>query len=93
MVDKLPAGKRLNVPFKSDVKHKKYSVYVKDGDRIKKINFGQVGYKDFRSGTASAQDRKAYLARATKIKNKKGELTHKDKTTANYWAVKYLWKG
>ena len=93
MVDKLPAGERLNAPFKPGVKHKKHSAYVKDGNRIKKINFGQVGYKGFRSGTASAQGRKAYLARATKIKNKKGELTHKDKTTANYWAVKYLWKG
>jgi hypothetical protein len=34
-----------------------------------------------------------YLARAKGIKNKKGELTYKDKNTANYWSVFYLWKG
>ena len=31
---------RLNTPFKSDVKGKKYSVYVRDEGRVKKINFG-----------------------------------------------------
>ena len=35
--------------------------------------------------------RKAYLSRAKGIKNKKGELTYKDKNTANYWAVNFLW--
>ena len=85
--------KPLNKPFKSDVKGKKYSVYVmKDGKR-KKVNFGAIGYDDFRSGTATKEQRKSYLARAKGIKNKKGELTYLDRGTANYWAVKYLWKG
>ncbi len=34
--------------------------------------------------------RASYLARAKGIKNKKGELTYKDKNSKNYWAVK-LW--
>ena len=62
--------KPLNKPFKSDVKGKKYSVYVmKDGKR-KKVNFGAIGYDDFRSGTATKEQRKSYLARAKGIKNK-----------------------
>jgi len=35
--------------------------------------------------------RKSYLARAKGIKNKRGELTWKDKTSANYYSVRYLW--
>ena len=31
------------------------------------------------------------LARAKGIKNKSGQLTWKDKNTANYWAVRWLW--
>ena len=85
--------KPLNKPFKSDVKGKKYSVYVmKDGKR-KKVNFGQVGYDDFRSGTATKEQRKSYLARAKGIKKKDGSLAYLDKTSPNYWAVRYLWKG
>jgi len=86
-------NKPLNRPFKSDVKGKKFSVIVMDNGKRKKINFGAVGYDDFRSGTATQEQRKSYLARAKGIKNKRGELTYKDKTTANYWSVKYLWKG
>ena len=37
--------------------------------------------------------RKSYLARAKGIKNKKGELTWKNKNTKNYWSVHYLWAG
>ena len=59
----------LNKPFKSDVKGKKYSVYVKFNNKkgYKKINFGATGYDDWRSGTATKEQRKSYLARA-KIK-------------------------
>jgi len=85
--------KPLNKPFKSKAKGKKFSVYVLKNGKRKLIHFGAKGYDDFRSGTATAQQRKSYLARAKKIKNKLGQLTWKDKTTANYWAVRYLWKG
>jgi len=85
----------LYKPFKSKAKGKKFSVYVKANNSkgYKTIHFGAKGYDDFRSGTATAQQRKSYLARAKKIKNKLGQLTYKDKTTANYWAVRYLWNG
>ena len=37
--------------------------------------------------------RKSYLARAKGIKNKQGELTYKNKNSANYWSVRVLWNG
>ena len=87
----------LNKPFKgkSTPKGKKFSVYVKSNNKkgYRTIHFGAVGYDDFRSGTATKEQRKSYLARAKGIKNKKGELTWKDPTSANYWSVRFLWKG
>ena len=85
----------LNKPFKSKVKGKKYSVYVKSNTKkgYKVINFGATGYDDWRSGTATKEQRKSYLARAKGIKNKQGQLTWKDKSTANYWSVRFLWSG
>jgi hypothetical protein len=84
--------KPLYKPFKSKAKGKKYSVYVKSKSGGKKlIHFGATGYPDWRSGTATKEQRKSYLARAKGIKNKQGQLTWKDKNTANYWAVRYLW--
>lgn len=82
----------LYKPFKSKKAGKKYSVYVKSesgGTRI--IHFGQAGADDWRSGTASPAQRKSYLARAKGIKKKDGSLAWKDKNSANYWAVSYLW--
>jgi len=86
--------KPLNKPFPSTVKGKKYSVYVKDSNgKIKKVNFGQKGYDDYRSGTATKEQRKSYLARAKGIKNKQGQLTYLDKTSSNHWSYFYLWGG
>ena len=86
--------KPLNKPFRSDVKGKKFSVYVKDGSKIKKVNFGSKGMADFR-GTdgkkATAEQRKSFLARMKGIKRKVGSLAWKDKTSPAYWAVKFLW--
>jgi hypothetical protein len=48
---------------------------------------------DFRSGTATEAQRRSYLARAKGIKKKDGSLAWKDKTSPNYWSVRYLWKG
>ena len=80
----------LYKPFKSKAKNKKFSVYVKSksgGTKI--IHFGDSRYQDFRQHKDKTRQ-KSYLARAKGIKNKNGELTYKDKNTANYWAVK-LW--
>jgi hypothetical protein len=37
--------------------------------------------------------RKSYLARARGITNKSGKKTANDKNSANYYSIKYLWKG
>ena len=80
---------------------KKYFVYVKADNKkgFKKIGFGYKGmgqfkdkggyYKSLDHGDKKRRD--SFLKRAKGIKNKKGELTYKDKNTANYWAVNYLW--
>jgi len=81
--------KELYKPFPSKAKGKKYSVYVKGVNGSKLIHFGAKGYEVFFQHK-DKQRQKSYLARAKGIKNKKGELTWKDKNTSNYWAVK-LW--
>ena len=79
----------LYKPWVSKSKTKKYNVYVKVNGKVKKIGFGHKDYKDFTQHKDKERQRK-YLARAKGIKNKKGELTWKDKNTANYWSV-LLW--
>ena len=87
-------SKPLYKPFPSKKKGKKYSVYVKSASGGKRIiHFGQAGADDWRSGKATKEQRKSYLARAKGIKRKDGSLAWKDKDSANYWAVKYLWDG
>ena len=81
--------KKLNKPFKSDVKGKKYSVYVKDGDKVKKVNFGASGMDDWRSGTATKEQRKSFRARMRGIKRKDGSYAYK--TSGAYWSLSYLW--
>lgn len=84
--------KPLYKPFKSKAKGKKMSVYVKGpSGNPKLIHFGAKGMDDFRSGTATAAQRKSYKARAGGIKKKDGSLAVKDKNSANYWAYHYLW--
>ena len=59
----------------SSAKGKKFSVKVKVNNKkgFKIIHFGATGYDDFRSGTATASQRRSYLARAKGIRNKNGE--------------------
>jgi hypothetical protein len=92
----------LYKPWVNKTKSKnKYCVYVKSNNKkgFKKIGFGYKGmgqfkdkgghYKSLDHGDRKRRER--YLKRAKGIKNKQGELTWKDKNTANYWAVHYLW--
>ena len=68
----------LNKPMKGDVKKSK--VFVKDGDKVKKVNFGDKNMtikKDQKGNKAS------YCARSAGIKG-----GGKDKTKANYWSRK-----
>ena len=85
----------LHRPFKNTTKSKnKFWVYVNDDSKkgYKKIGFGDKNYEDF-TQHKDEKRRKSYLARAKGIKNKKGELTWKDKNSANYYSVRYLWNG
>ena len=71
----------------SDRKNKKYVVTTKDN---KQIHFGDSRYKDF----LSHQDwkrRVRYRKRASKIEDKEGNLTYKDKNSANFWSYHLLW--
>lgn len=83
---------------KSTRKGKKYMVKTPSG---KWIHFGASDMEQYKDSTGlglySDKDhgdlkrRKSYLSRAKGIKNKKGELTWKDKESPNYYSVKYLW--
>lgn len=92
---------KLYKPFKSKAKNKKYSVYVKRDGKRKLIHFGDTRYQHFKDKIGEYKNldhndkerQKRYLSRAKGIKNKKGELTWKDKNSANYYAVKFLWDG
>ena len=83
--------------MKSANKNKKYAV-VYNG---KTINFGDSKMEQYKDSTGlglyTSTDhldpvrRKSYLARAKGIKNAKGELTWKMKSSPNYYSVRFLW--
>ena len=87
--------KVLYKPFVSKAKNKKYSVYVKSDNKsgVKLINFGAAGMDDWRSGTATASQRKSFRARMKGVKKAgaPGGLAYRDKTSPAYWALNYLW--
>jgi hypothetical protein len=70
----------------STAKGKKFMVTV-DG---KRVHFGQAGASDFIEHGDEAR-RQRYLARASKIRDKRGNLTWKRKSSANFWSVHVLW--
>lgn len=92
-------SKELYKPFKSSAKGKKYSVYVMKEGVKRLIHFGDSNQQQFFDKIGDFKDlnhndekrRKSYLARSKGIKNKEGELTWKDKNSANHWAIKTLW--
>ena len=56
----------------------------------KKVHFGSYKYPDYL--IHKDKDRRdKYLARATKIKNKQGQLTNNNPHSANFWSVNLLW--
>jgi hypothetical protein len=91
----------LYKPFKSKAKNKKYSVFVMIDGKKKLIHFGDTRYQQFKDSIGEYKNldhgdeerRKRYLKRAKAIKNKKGELTYKNKNSPNYYSVKFLWSG
>ena len=70
----------------SRTKNKKYYV-IYNGRRI---NFGQKGYEDFTKHKDIGRQR-AYWARHSKIKNKKGQRVINDKESPSYWSSRLLW--
>jgi hypothetical protein len=82
---------------KSTRKGKKYMVYYNG----KWIHFGSIFYEHFFDKTPinlysnlnhlDKDRRKNYLSRAKGIVDGSGNLTWKDKNSANYYSIKYLW--
>ena len=83
---------------KSTRKGKKYMVVAPNG---KTIHFGSLSNEHYKDTTPlklytyldhnDEKRRASYLARAKGIKNKKGELTWKNKNSANYYSINFLW--
>ena len=71
----------------SSRKNNKYMVKLPGG---KKVHFGSPKYEDY-TIHKDKDRRDKYLSRATKIKNKKGELTYTNPESSNYWSVHLLW--
>ena len=68
-------------------KNNKYMATLESGN---KVHFGSSKYPDY-TIHKDKERRDKYLSRATKIKNKQGELTHNNPESANYWSTKLLW--
>ena len=73
----------------SSRKNNKYMVTLPSG---KKVHFGSSKYEDY-TVHKDKERRDKYRARATKIKNKQGELTYTNPESSNYWSIKLLWDG
>ena len=86
--DYVPDEKYLVSAKDSTRKNNKYMVTLPSG---KKVHFGSTKYADYL--THKDKDRRdKYLARATKIKNKQGELTYNNPESANFWSINLLWR-
>lgn len=72
---------------KSWRKNKKLAVQLPAG---RWVHFGDKRYKDFTQHKNAAR-RARYIARAEKIRDKRGRLTINNPRTANYWAARVLW--
>ena len=83
-------NKPMYKPYKSSNAKKKGMVYISSNGKKKLIHFGDANMEDFTQHKDPAR-RKNYLARSAGIKDKQGNLTAKNKNTANYWARKILW--
>ena len=68
-------------------KNNKYMVTLPEG---KKVHFGSPKYPDFLFHK-DEERRDRYLSRATKIKNRQGELTHEIRESPNFWSTHLLW--
>ncbi len=83
-MDKQTVCKQEGKVFNSWRPEKKKVVCVDN----KLIHFGAKGYQH----NYSREARENYMKRSAGIKNKDGELTKDDKSSANYWSRKILWE-
>ncbi len=72
---------------RSPRKNKKYFVELPDGERI---HFGHSLYSDFTEHRDRERQRR-YLARASRIRDKSGNLTVNNPRSSNFWAIRLLW--
>lgn len=81
---------RLNHPYSSTRKDKKFMVFVRNPKtkRVKTIHFGQKIFKR----SSSKIELKKYLKRSAGIRDKSGRLTKDNPLSANYWMRRYLLK-
>lgn len=90
----------MNIPIRlSTHKHKKYDVFYNHHW----ISFGDKRYEHYMTSPLipkslriyhehyDKQRRDNYRKRASKIVDKYGNLTYKDKNSPNYWAYNLLW--
>lgn len=82
--------KPMYKPYKSSNAKKKGMVYVMKNGAKKLIYFGDSSMQSFDQHKDPVR-RKNYLARSAGIKDKQGNLTAKNKNSANFWARKMLW--
>lgn len=84
---------------KSTRKGKKYMVnyngkLIHFGDSQMQQYFDSVPLKLYSNLNHNDKKRQSsYLSRAKGIKNKQGQLTWRDKNSANYYSVHFLWGG
>jgi len=84
---------------KSTRKGKKYMVnyngkWIHFGDSQMQQYFDSVPLKLYSNLNHNDKKRQSsYLSRAKGIKNKQGQLTWRDKNSANYYSVHFLWGG
>lgn len=80
----------------SEKPNKKLKVFYNS----KWIHFGDKRYDNYYDKTKLLEGkydhldedrRRRYLSRATKIKDKNGELTYKNKNSPNYYSINLLW--
>lgn len=74
----------------SRVGNKRLTAMFDIGGKRKMVNFGLRGAVTYADG-ASKKKRDSYRARASKIKNKKGQFTYLLPGTANSFAYWLLW--
>ena len=73
-----------------DYSSRKNNKYVATLSSGKKVHFGSPKYPDYLIHKDKGR-RDNFRSRATKIKNKKGELTYTNPESPNYWSVHLLW--